>query len=78
MNERKNVLKVEKFSLRAARVNAHLNQTDAAHKLGITHITLSNYEKGKSLPRIDVALRMARLYNLPIDALDFSCGAEFR
>ncbi len=34
------------ISLKATRINAELEQADAAFKMGITAKTLSNYEKG--------------------------------
>lgn len=49
----------------AARVNAGLNQEEAAKKLGISKATLVNYEAGKTVPGWDVALRMEEVYQFP-------------
>ena len=42
-----------KISLAAARVNAGLDQTLAAVKLGVNVATLRNWEKGKTVPNYD-------------------------
>lgn len=60
-----------KISMSAARVNAELNQDDVAKKLGITRETLSAWESGKRIPRVDQAYELAAIYGLPIDAIKF-------
>ncbi len=60
-----------KLSMSAARVNTGLNQDDVAKKLGITRETLSAWESGKRLPRVDQAYAIAAIYGLPIDAIKF-------
>lgn len=61
----------KKFSLRAARVNADLKQTEASEKLGIAPKTLIGYERGYRSPTIDVVMKMCELYNVGIDQLNF-------
>lgn len=61
----------KKFSLRAARVNANLKQTEACEKLGITQKTLIGYERNYRSPTIDVVMKMCELYNVGIDQLNF-------
>ena len=58
-----------KISIEAARVNAKLRITDAAKELGISVSTLSGYENGKVQPRFDILVKMAALYNWPIENL---------
>lgn len=60
-----------KLSMPAARVNAGLTQDDVAEKLGITRETLSAWESGKRVPRVDQAYAIAEIYGLPIDAIKF-------
>ncbi|MFR2614039.1 MAG: helix-turn-helix domain-containing protein, partial [Subdoligranulum sp.] len=43
--------KFPKISLAAARVNAGLNQQEAAKALGVSVATLQNYESGKTVPQ---------------------------
>lgn len=51
-----------KISIKAARVNAGLTQRQAAKRLGIAYQTLSKYESGVSVPRLDMLEKMAKLY----------------
>lgn len=60
-----------KISIKAARVNADLNQWEAAEAIGINRRTLQNFEAGLAVPRWDVALKMSEVYNFPIDFLRF-------
>ena len=43
-----------KWKLRACRVQAGLYQREAAKALGISEVSLVNYEKGKSSPDMDL------------------------
>ncbi len=60
-----------KISMSAARINAGLSQTQAAKKLNITRETLGAWEKGRAVPRVDQACRMAELYDVPFDNIKF-------
>ena len=60
------------ITLKAARVNAELTQDDAAQRLGITRVTLAKYEKYKTSPSINMAKKIAQLYNLPEEDIIFS------
>lgn len=49
----KGVIVVErdfKITLKAARVNAKLSQAQAAEKLGVSEVTIRNWEKGVTFP----------------------------
>ena len=59
------------ISMRAARVNACLTLEEAAKELGITKNTLISYETGKVSPRIETAKRMAELYDIPMNDINF-------
>ncbi len=60
-----------KLTLKAARVNAGLTQSQAADKIGISKYTLGNYEKGITIPRTDRLNRMAEIYNIKSDNFTF-------
>lgn len=60
-----------KITLRAARINAGLTNTEAAAKLGISTTTLSNYEMGKYLPKTKTLLKMGEVYGLRVEDLNF-------
>ena len=59
------------LTLKAARINAGLTQKEAAAALGITKGTLANYEMGKTVPKIDTAKKMVKLYGVSANHLDF-------
>lgn len=60
-----------KISLAAARVNAGLNQKDAAKALGVSNKTLCSWEQGQSFPKADKIELLCTLYKVPYDALNF-------
>ncbi|MGI6403245.1 MAG: helix-turn-helix domain-containing protein [Oscillospiraceae bacterium] len=53
-----------KISLRAARINAGLNQKEAADRLLIGTSTLQGYESGRRIPRWDLIQKMQEVYNI--------------
>lgn len=59
------------ISLKAARVNAGLNQQEAADAVSISRATLNNYENNKTIPDIKTAKKLAALYKMPIDSISF-------
>lgn len=47
--------------------NEHgLTQNQLADKLGIKQQAISQYEKGTSLPKIDIILKVAQIFNVPL------------
>lgn len=59
------------ITLKAARVNAGMTQPEAAKALKIAKSTLANYEQQKTIPNMEIAKRMAKLYEIPMDELIF-------
>lgn len=59
------------ITLKAARINAGLTQKEAASSLGISKNTLSGYESGKAVPKIDTAKAIANLYGIAVDSIIF-------
>lgn len=58
-----------KLTLAAARVNAEMNQDQAAKRIGITAKTLRNYEKGiTAIPGYRLK-KAAKVYNIPEDLI---------
>ena len=43
---------MKKYSLKAIRVNAGLTMKEASERIGISVVTLRNYEKYKTIPNI--------------------------
>lgn len=60
-----------KITIEAARVNARLKQKEAADKIGVTVQTLLNWEKGRTVPTIDNAIKMCEVYGVDLDNLNF-------
>ena len=61
-----------KITLKAARVNANLSQSDAAEKIGVAVSTLRNWESGKTFPRQPQIEKMCEVYGVPFDVLFFA------
>lgn len=59
------------MTLKAARINRGLNQTDASKQLGISQKTLSNYESGKTKPKEPIIRQMVKIYGIPFEHLIF-------
>jgi transcriptional regulator with XRE-family HTH domain len=55
--------------LKEARTNMKLKQKDAAQKVEISNVTLSQYEKGIRSPDPETLLKLADLYNVSLDWL---------
>lgn len=64
-------MEVLKLTMAAARTNVGLTQTEAAKAIGISKNTLVNYERGRSVPKIDVAKRMAAVYGCSVNQIIF-------
>jgi len=56
-------------NLKFFRVQNNLKQSDLAVKLNITQRAYSFYETGRSEPKIDILLKIAELYRIPLDVL---------
>ena len=59
------------IGLKAARVDANMTLIEASNRLKISKNTLSNYEKYKTIPDIEMAKRIASLYGRSVDDIIF-------
>ncbi|MDN5628382.1 MAG: helix-turn-helix domain-containing protein [Lactococcus sp.] len=55
------------MSLKAARINSGLTQTEAAKLVGIHPQTLSKYENDSSEIRNSLVKDLAKIYSIPVD-----------
>lgn len=62
------------ISIKAARINANMTQTEAASAIGVSNVTISNWENGRTLPDIKTARKIAEVYGVPLDNLYLSDG----
>lgn len=60
-----------KITLEAARVNAHLTQSEAAEKLGVSRSTIQSWESGRTSPSVIQADQISNVYRWPKDAIFF-------
>lgn len=56
-----------KISLEAARVNAKLTQKELAKILGVSNVTVVNWESGKTEPSASQLRRISELSGIPLD-----------
>lgn len=61
-----------KITLKAARVNCGLTQTEAARMIGVSIGTLKNWECGKTFPKQPQIEAMCNIYGITYDALFFA------
>ena len=64
MNERKlhNTIKVQ-------RAKKDLTQEELAHRIGVTRKTINTIERGKFVPSTVLALKMAKVLQVPVEEL---------
>ena len=55
------------ISIKAARVNAGLTQTEVAKIIGKSKNTIASYESYATMPDIQTAKAMANLFNVSVD-----------
>lgn len=60
------------ISIRAARVNAGFTQTEVADSVGKTKNTIASYEAYTTIPDIQTAQAMAKLYGMSVDDISWS------
>jgi DNA-binding XRE family transcriptional regulator len=65
-----------RVSLRAKRVDLELTLEEAAKLIGISKYSLYNYEHFKNIPSVEVALKIAEVYDIPIENLRFAQNDE--
>lgn len=68
-NNGKNDLKELSEKLRYYREASALSHQQVANALGIDRSTYTKYETGDSRPRLPTLLRIAEIYNVPVEAL---------
>lgn len=56
-----------KIRLEAVRVNAGLTQKEWAKKLGVSSVTVVNWEKGETEPSLSQVRMMSELSGIPMD-----------
>jgi transcriptional regulator with XRE-family HTH domain len=60
-------MRMPRISLEAARVNAGLTQKELAEMLGVSNVTIVNWEKGNSEPSVSQLRKISELSGIPMD-----------
>lgn len=60
-----------KVTLKAARINVNLSQSEAAKELKISKDTLGNWEKGKTFPKTSYIPAIEALYKIKYNDIIF-------
>lgn len=60
------------ISIKAARVNAGLTQTEVADRVGKTKNTIASYEAYITKPDIETAQTMAALFGMSVDDINWT------
>ena len=55
--------------IKYCRVRANMTQSELAILLGVTEVTISNYERGEREPSIDNLKKMAEIFGVTVDEL---------
>ena len=66
-----------KMTLKAARINAGYNQSQAASLLNVTKTTLVKWEKGTTFPNALAIKRICSVYNICYDDISFLPSDSF-
>lgn len=61
--------------LKEIRTKQHVNQTDLAIAIGTCSKSISNIERGKNCPSVEMALRIAAYLNVSVETL-FTLSAD--
>ena len=64
--------KVLRKTLRELRKESGFTQGYVANVLNVDQTTVSKWESGESLPRVETLLEIAKFYNITLDAIDLS------
>jgi len=65
-----------RISLEACRVNARMKQSELAEQLGVSAVTVSNWENGKTQPSLNQLRAISRISGIPMDCI-FIPGDSF-
>lgn len=62
---------IKNITLKAARVNAGYTRNQIAEMLGVSKVTVGNWENGSAKPSMAVKILLSQLYKVPMDFIVF-------
>lgn len=65
-----------RITLEAARVNAGFTQKQVSSEIGVSVATIVLWEKGERIPSVEKALKLAELYKVPLECINFAKKVE--
>ena len=64
-------------TLRGLRAQRKMSREELALAVGVTYSTIANLEVGRYKPRIDLAIKIARVFGVPVESIDWGkAGAD--
>ncbi len=60
-----------KNNIKVFRAIHNLTQEDLAKKIGVSRQTINSIEKGKYVPSVVIALKMAKVFNVKVEDIFF-------
>lgn len=57
------------IKLKQLRKTVKLTQVDLANKLGVSQVTIANYERGERFPKADILVAIAKIFKISLDEL---------
>ena len=60
-----------KLTLKAARVNKGLTQTELAEKVGVSLPTICNWETGETIPKVDKIGKLLEVLEVKFEEINF-------
>lgn len=60
------------ITLKACRINAGLTQVQLADAIGVTPLTISNWELGKTEPSLSCLRKISEVTQIPLDNISIS------
>lgn len=65
-----------RMTLEAARVNAGFTQKQVGKAIGVSVTTIVLWEKGDRMPSVEKAIKLAELYKVPLECINFAKKVE--
>ena len=65
-------------NLKTLRQASGLTQQQAADRVGLTSQAISNYERGRTRPDVELLARLAEVYGADLPAVLYGCSREQR
>lgn len=57
------------MTLRELRAQRKMSREELALAVGVTYSTIANLEAGRYKPRIDLAIKIARVFGVPVESI---------